>query len=138
MADDPIKRARARFDRARTDLEAAIVDALKRRERPTDVAKRSRYTYTTIRNIARDNGIPPDERYVRTPKAAATAPNDDHLEIDDLPRTVVVRLAAQLEEAEPANWVQAVTAGASKDRAPYVLVKAGLAERRLSESQIPH
>lgn len=68
MADDPIKRARARYDRAQKDLEDEIVAALRRKERPTDVAKRAGYTYTTIRNIARDNGIPPDERYVRTPK----------------------------------------------------------------------
>jgi hypothetical protein len=70
MTDDPIKRARARLDRARRDLEAEIVAALQCGDRPTDVAKRAEYTYTTIRNIARDHGIPPNERYVRTPKRA--------------------------------------------------------------------
>lgn len=60
--------ARQELDAARKDLEDEIVAALRRKEKPTDVAKRAGYTYTTIRNLARDNGIPPDERYVRTQK----------------------------------------------------------------------
>jgi hypothetical protein len=44
-------------EQARQDVIAAALDALKARERPTDVAEHSPFTDAYIRRLARENGI---------------------------------------------------------------------------------
>ncbi|MET8864714.1 hypothetical protein ABZW11_17390 [Nonomuraea sp. NPDC004580] len=68
-------------ERAQQDVIAAALDALKARERPTDVAERSPFTDAYIRRLARDNGIKaqPKSKGPRR-RAAAPPPETSHPE----------------------------------------------------------
>lgn len=46
-------------DKARDAAAAAVVEALRAGERPTDVTNRSPFTAAYVRRIARENGIEP-------------------------------------------------------------------------------
>lgn len=46
-------------DKARDSATAAVVEALRAGERPTDVTNRSPFTAAYVRRIARENGIEP-------------------------------------------------------------------------------
>lgn len=48
----------AAHDESRTRVVAAVLDALRAGERPTDVAAKSPFTETYVRRVARENGIP--------------------------------------------------------------------------------
>ncbi len=60
------ERTGAAHDKARTAAINAVLDALRAGHRPTEVARRSPFTDAYVRKLARENGIAPDERYVRT------------------------------------------------------------------------
>ena len=49
----------AAHDQARDAAAAAVVEALRAGERPTDVTNRSPFTAAYVRRIARENGIEP-------------------------------------------------------------------------------
>lgn len=59
-------RTKKAHDDARDELTAAIVAGLLGGVRPSEVAEASPFKDARIRQIARENGVPPDERYVRT------------------------------------------------------------------------
>jgi hypothetical protein len=44
----------------------AVIAALKAGKKPAEVERRSPFTGAYIRKVAREQGIPPDARYVRT------------------------------------------------------------------------
>ena len=54
-------------DRARADHFGAVLAALRAGKPPTEIAKRSPFTATHLRQIARDNGIPPATKGKRQP-----------------------------------------------------------------------
>ncbi|MFH9072686.1 hypothetical protein [Streptomyces alboflavus] len=53
------REAKAVHDAAQKAAAAAVVEALRAGERPTDVTARSPFTAAYVRRIARDNGIEP-------------------------------------------------------------------------------
>lgn len=59
-----------RGDDARKEAAKVAVELLKLDAKRTEVVRRSPFSHTTLRGIAEAAGIPPDERYVRTQKAA--------------------------------------------------------------------
>lgn len=46
----------------------AVIAALAVGKRPAEVERRSPFTGSYIRKLARERGIPGDERYIRTPR----------------------------------------------------------------------
>jgi hypothetical protein len=70
-----VHRAQAALDAAKDEATKAVAAALHSciaagRNR-TEVQQRSPFSPPTVRKIGEDAGIPPDERYVRTPKTDA-------------------------------------------------------------------
>lgn len=63
-------------EQAQQDVIAAALDALKARERPTDVAEHSPFTDAYIRKLARDNGIKAQPKS-KGPRPRAKAPTSD-------------------------------------------------------------
>ena len=55
----------AAHERERAAHIAAVVAALKAGKRPTVVASWSPFTAAYLRKLAREHGVPPDERYIR-------------------------------------------------------------------------
>lgn len=53
------RRTETAHEEARRVVTAAVLDALRAGERPTDVAERSPFTDAYIRRFARENGIEP-------------------------------------------------------------------------------
>lgn len=75
---EAIRTATRRYNRtkkahedARDELTAAIVAGLLGGVRPTDVAEASPFKDARIRQIARENGVPGDQRYDRTKRKPA-------------------------------------------------------------------
>jgi hypothetical protein len=65
MAGDPIKRisaARLARDQVEEELQAAILDALKKHEATEEIAKASGYSRQQIRRKAEKAGLPPAKR----------------------------------------------------------------------------
>lgn len=56
---------------ARDEVTAAIVAGLLGGVRPTEAEEDSPFKGARIRQIAREHGVPPDERYIRTPRPPA-------------------------------------------------------------------
>jgi hypothetical protein len=79
MTDDhlaAVAAATKRFTKAREDLEAAILNALRQPDaKPTKVAAASPWTPAYVRAFARKNGIEPDPSYAQrnTAKKASEA-----------------------------------------------------------------
>jgi len=153
---DPDKRARTyeRFRRAHADIKELkpVVDAMAAEDLAAgatikELSDRTGLLPEVFRRKARKADVPVDPRYkeraerLRAPRVAPTpeaAPsNDDSVDINALPRPTVASLAAQIEEAEPADWVLAVTSGAPKERAPYALVIAAVADGRIRKPESP-
>lgn len=65
-------RTEAAHEKARFEAVEAVIAALLAGHRPAEVARRSPFTDAYVRKLARQRDIPPDERYVRTPKNAGT------------------------------------------------------------------
>lgn len=69
-----VRRHEAAIETTRTEAGQVAVEAMRlglklgRKRIRTAVLKRSPFSHTTLRALADDAGIPPDERYVRTPK----------------------------------------------------------------------
>lgn len=55
----------ARIDDLRREAIDAVIAALRAGNKPAEVARRSPFTDAYVRKLARENDIPPDERYVR-------------------------------------------------------------------------
>ena len=60
------ERTGAAHEKARLAAIDAVVAALRVGHRPAEVARRSPFTDAYVRKLARQHGIAPDERYVRT------------------------------------------------------------------------
>jgi hypothetical protein len=72
---EAIRAATRRYNRtkkahedARDELTAAIVTGLLGGVRPTEAEEDSPFKGARIRQIAREHKVPPDERYIRTPR----------------------------------------------------------------------
>lgn len=69
-----VKRARAALRAAEQDARPAVAEALVAGMNEgvvgfrAEVQRRSPFSAPVVRAIGEDNGVPPDERYVRTPK----------------------------------------------------------------------
>lgn len=61
-------RTKKAHDEAREELTAAIVAGLLGGVRPSEAERDSPLTPGRIRQIAREHDVPPDERYIRTPR----------------------------------------------------------------------
>ena len=63
-------------EKARLAAIDAVIAALRTGHRPAEVARRSPFTDAYVRKLARQHGIAPDERYIRThpgtPNAASS------------------------------------------------------------------
>ena len=75
---EAIRAASRRYNRtkkahedARDELTAAIVAGLLGGVRPSEAAEDSPFKDARIRQIARAHDVPPDERYIRTPRPPA-------------------------------------------------------------------
>lgn len=64
-------RTEAAHEKSRYEAVEAVIAALRAGHRPAEVARRSPFTDAYVRKLARERDIPPDERYVRTPKTSA-------------------------------------------------------------------
>lgn len=71
------RRTEKAHEQSRNDVIAKVVAALQAGRRPTDVVRRSPFTDAYVRRIAREHGVKPDERYVRTVGSGQKKPEDE-------------------------------------------------------------
>lgn len=159
-------RVRRHEDAAEAEREVAAKEAVealrlglaagKKRIR-SEVLKRSPFSHTTLRSIADEAGIPPDERYVRTTKAAesrapqpipASAAREEVAveersraeRIKSLDRAGAARLVERAANGTDDGWVERATAGKrfafEVDRFRF-LVGVALDEGLLKDSDLP-
>ena len=66
LATAAYRRTEDAHEKSRYEAVESVIAALRAGHRPAEVARRSPFTDAYVRKLARQRGIAPDERYVRT------------------------------------------------------------------------